>query len=349
MAPTRNACFVFLKSIESAAGYPVNGKTFAYDDSPRIDLDKAPLNGGALVKTLVLSIDPYMRGKMQAPDTKSYTDMYVAGQPLSNFGVGVVLRSDSTKARKGDHLYGYFPFQEYSVQSKGDLDKLRVLKNKEGLPWSLYVGVLGMPGKTAVFGWKEFSKAEPGQTLFVTTGAGQVGSLVIQLARRDGLKVIGSAGSADKVKFMKTLGASVAFNYKDSETKTKEVLDKHGPIDIYWDSVGGKMLDDALAAASHHARFIECGMISGYNGPGHPITNIENVLTKSITMTGFIVMDLEKKYDEEFYDEMPRLIKAGKYEFLEDIRHGLEHVGDAIIAVQKGDNKGKSVIVLADQ
>lgn len=125
-----------------------------------------------------------------------------------------------------------------------------------------------MPGKTADFGWKELSLAKKGEVAFVTAGAGPVGQLVIQLAKLDGLKVIASAGSDEKVEYLKTLGADVAFNYKTS--KTAEVLDKEGPINVYWDNVGGETLEAAIDHAAVGARFIECGMISGYNNTGEP-------------------------------------------------------------------------------
>ncbi|KAG6895800.1 hypothetical protein C0992_012464, partial [Termitomyces sp. T32_za158] len=171
--------------------------------------------------------------------------------------------------------------------------------------------------------------------------------LVIQLAKSDGLKVIASAGSDEKVKFMEAIGADVAFNYK--KTRTSDVLNKEGPIDIYWDNVGGETLEAALDGASVGARFIECGMISGYNDDkGVPIHNLMNIVAKSISMNGFIVFRLEHKYQEEFYATIPDMVAGGKLKYTEEVTEGLEKVGDVILAVQKGHNKAKAVIKVAD-
>lgn len=223
---------------------------------------------------------------------------------------------------------------------------IQVLGNPTNLPWSAFIGVLGMPGQTAFFGWSEYSKARKGETVFVSTGAGPVGSFVIQLAKLGGLKVIGSAGSEEKVQFMKEIGADVAFNYKT--TSTKEVLEKEGPIDIYWDNVGGETLDAALSNANKGARFIECGMIAGYNNGGAPVYNLSNMFRASISMNGFIVSDLAPKWANEFNKVIPSKVASGEIKYREDIYHGLERVGEVILAVQKGKNKAKAVVHVAD-
>jgi len=333
---------------EIPTGYPEPGKTTIYDVSQTIDLDNAPLEGGVLLKLLVLSIDPYLRGKMRSPDKKSYSPPFFVGEPLSNHGVAVVLRSENPKIKAGDHLYGVFPFQEYIIRQ--DVDNLRVIQNEEQLPWSTYVGTLGMPGKTAWFAWKEFAKPEKGDVAFVSAGAGPVGSLVIQLAKADGLKVIASAGSEDKVKFLKEIGADVAFNYKTQDTR--EILEKEGPINIYWDNVGGSTLEAALYGAANGARFLECGMISDYNNPGNPyhVKNLMLLVGKQIKLSGFLVGDpkLVAKYTEDFYRELPKKVVSGEIKVWEDLTRGLDKAGHAIVDVQKGNNKGKSVVIVAD-
>ncbi|EPQ52506.1 NAD P-binding protein [Gloeophyllum trabeum ATCC 11539] len=343
MAPVRNGRHLFN---EVPTGYPVPGKTTVYDGSQTIDPDTVPLNGGFLLKTLVLSIDPYMRGKMRDPKVESYSPPFLIGKPLENFGVGVVIRSENPAVKAGDHLYGIFPFQEYFVET--DPKKYRVLENKEKLPWSVYVGAAGMPGQTAYYAWKEYSAAKKGETVFVTAGAGPVGSFVIQLAKLDGLKVIASAGSEDKVEFIKKLGADVAFNYKT--TNTREVLKKEGGIDIYWDNVGGETLEAALDAAHPEARFIECGMISAYNATEpYGVKNLMLVVAKQISMYGFLVFRLGQKYEEEFYRVIPAKLASGELKYSEDVTKGLEDVGEAILSVQKGTNKGKKVILVAEE
>ncbi|KAF8062309.1 hypothetical protein FPV67DRAFT_266233 [Lyophyllum atratum] len=341
MAPIRNARTIF-NAIPT--GYPEPGKTTVYDDAKTIDIENVPLNGGFILKTLVLSIDPYLRGRMRAPEKKSYSAPFAIGEPLGSHGVGVVVRSELSGVSKGDLVYGHLTHEEYSVRK--NLAGLKVFTNEHQLPLSVYVGAAGMPGKTAYMAWKEYSRAKKGETAFVTTGGGPVGSLVIQLAKLDGLKVIASAGSEEKVEFMKSIGADVAFNYKT--TDTAEVLAKEGPIDVYWDNVGGETLDQALVAANNGARFIECGMISGYNGGGKPINNLMLVIAKSLSMNGFIVGTLEHKYEAEFYATVPAKLASGELKYTEEVTEGLDKVGDVILAVQKGTNKAKAVIKVAD-
>ncbi|KAL0961263.1 hypothetical protein HGRIS_006226 [Hohenbuehelia grisea] len=342
MAPVKNGRHLFNEIPE---GYPIPGKTTVYDESQTIDLDNAPLNGGFLVKVLVLSIDPYMRGKMRAANTKSYSPPFELGKPLENFGVGVVLRSESGDVKAGDHVYGVLPFEQYIVRP--NLSGLKIIKNEEKLPWSYYVGAAGMPGQTAFFAWKEFAKAKKGETVYISTGAGPVGSIVAQIAKNEGLKVIASAGSDEKVQFMKEIGVDVPFNYKTSTVA--DVLAKEGPIDIYWDNVGGQTLQDAIEAANTHARFIECGMISDYNTTEkYAVKNLLNVIAKRLSINGFLVFDLLPKYGDEFYQTVPAMIARGEIKFLEDKKQGLDKVGEAIYEVQSGKNHGKSVIVVAD-
>ncbi|KAJ3999475.1 hypothetical protein F5050DRAFT_1737935 [Lentinula boryana] len=259
MAPITNGRLIFK---EIPTGYPIPGKTTVYDTTSTIDLENEPLDGSVLVKTLVLSVDPYLRGKMRAPERQSYTPPFFVGEPLYNFGVGKVVRSENSAFKAGDHVYGVLDFAEYFVPK--DITKLEVIAREPTLPYSVYVGAAGMPGQTSYYGWKEFAKAKAGEVVFVTTAAGPVGSIVVQLAKQDGLKVIASAGTDEKVKFCKEIGADVAFNYKT--TNTTHVLAKEGPIDIYWDNVGGPTLEAAIANTALQARIIICGYISQYNG-----------------------------------------------------------------------------------
>ncbi|TEB27710.1 NAD(P)-binding protein, partial [Coprinellus micaceus] len=184
-----------------------------------------------------------------------------------------------------------------------------------------------------------------GETAFVTAGGGPVGSFVIQLAKLSGCRVIASAGSPEKLEFMKSIGADVVFNYKEEDTL--EILKREGGIDIYWDNVGGEVLDAAFEAAKVNARFIECGMISSYNTGGVPLKNAGHIVTKSLAINGFIVSRLQDKYDAAFYAEVPKLVADGTLKYKEEVFEGLQSVGDAILAVQKGTNKAKAVIRVA--
>ncbi|KAJ7197932.1 alcohol dehydrogenase [Mycena pura] len=349
MAPTTNARVLFAsipKGIHLAVDFPIPGETTVYDTSQQIDLEHVPLNGGFLIKTLVLSIDPYMRGRMRAPETKSYSTPFTLGAPLVGYGVGVVLRSEASDVAPGKYVYGdSIPHQQYAVLA--NMDGFDFLERNPKLPWTVYVGAAGMPGKTAYMGWKEFSQAKKGETAFITTGAGQVGSMVIQLAKRDGLKVIASAGSEEKVKFMKSIGADVAFNYKT--TDTREVLAREGPIDIYWDNVGGDILDAALEHANIFGRLLMCGMISGYNTGYAPNKNMHLTFGKSLTINGILVFHLQQKHNAEFYSKIPALLAKGELKYTEEVHRGLESVGEAILRVQKGMNTAKTVIVVAEE
>ncbi|KAJ7236839.1 hypothetical protein C8J57DRAFT_1144572 [Mycena rebaudengoi] len=345
MSPIRNGRVLFQAVPKN---FPIPGETTVYDVSQIIDLDTIPLDGGILIKTLVLSIDPYMRGRMRAPEAKSYAPPYELGKPLWGYGVGVVLRSESSEISTGKYVYGgSIPHQEYSVLQQPILSDLRILEKNPQLPWTVYVGAAGMPGKTAYMGWREFSRAKKGETAFITTGAGPVGSMVIHLAKCDGLKVIASAGSDEKVKFMKEIGADVAFNYKTANTR--EVLEREGPIDVYWDNVGGEILEAALDNAAIGGRFLECGMISGYNTGQQGIKNLNQMYAKSLTMNGVLVFRLQEKYDEEFYATVPPALARGDIKYTEEVTRGLDKVGDVILAVQKGTNKAKAVVVVADE
>ncbi|KAJ6542788.1 hypothetical protein B0H19DRAFT_1171914 [Mycena capillaripes] len=249
MAPIPNGRILFNAIPED---YPVPGKTTVYDTSETIDLENVPLNGGVLIKVLVLSIDPYMRGRLRAAEIESYMPAFTLGQPLVGGGLGVILRSEVAGVESGTHVRGVLVHQEYMIAP--NLEMLEVIERDPRLDWSVYIGVAGMPGETAYMGWREYSQAKKGEVAFVSTGAGPVGSMVIQIAKQDGLKVIASAGSEEKVKFMKAIGADVAFNYKT--TNVREVLAKEGPIDIYWDNVGGDTLDAAMEFAKKHSRII---------------------------------------------------------------------------------------------
>ncbi|GJJ15203.1 hypothetical protein Clacol_009479 [Clathrus columnatus] len=324
-----NKCLLFNKVPD---GYPELGVTLKLDSTPQIDLD-APLKGAILVKMKALGIDPYLRSRMQDPSAKSYVPnfSFSLGEPISNFGIAVVIRSENPAFQIGDHLYGQF-----------------ILKNEEKLPWSSYLGTLGMPGQSAYFGWKPYSYAKPacGETVFITTAAGTVGAGVVQLAKAQGLKVIASAGSDEKVNYAKSLGADVAFNYKTKSIG--EVLDRlgHG-IDIYWDNVGGEVLEAALDALNPFGRIIMCGAISGYNTKTqYGIKNLTQVITKRITIHGFIVTDFLAKMGEEFYSEFPKLVVEGKVKHREQLYYGLESAEQALIDMLKGDNIAKPVIVL---
>ncbi|KAJ4474964.1 hypothetical protein J3R30DRAFT_3505583 [Lentinula aciculospora] len=346
MAPITNGRTLFN---EIPTGFPEPGKTTVYDTSKTIDLESVPLNGGVLVKTLVLSADPYMRVQMRQADIESYMPPFIVGQPIFSLGVGKVIRSENNGFKPGDYVYGLLDHAEYSMPNPDvPVFGITVFTPEPGLRYSAYVGAAGMPGQTSYYGWKEYANAKPGETVFVSGGAGPVGSLVIQLAKQDGLKVITSAGSDEKVQFCKDVGADVAFNYKTASTL--DVLRKEGPLHVYWDNVGGTTLDAAIENAANHARFLECGAISQYNSKdGVNMKNLDQIYARRIILYGFLISDLAPKWQEEFYKVIPKKLASGELKFREDVTQGLENSGQAIRDVQIGTNTGKKVIVVAQE
>ncbi|KZV96111.1 NAD(P)-binding protein [Exidia glandulosa HHB12029] len=341
MAPVRNSR-VFFNSIPE--GYPVLGETLVVDHAKTIDLETVSLEGGKiLVKTVAISIDPFLRLHMSRSG-RHHGTAYHLGEPIYNFQVVKVLRSGSELFRPGQHLYGVGDFVEYQVLS--DLSKWTALPEREGIPWSVYLGAAGMPGKTAYFGWKVGADAKKGETIYVSTAAGAVGSMVVQLAKAAGLKVIASAGQEAKLEFLRELGADVVFNYKT--TDLANVLEEHGPLDICWDHVGGDTLATVISNMKDFGRILVMGFTAAYNAPSASVTNLGLVLVKRLTLRGIAVGDHEAQCAEEFYAAVPAKLAKGELKYKETVVRSLDEVPQLFIDVQKGNNTGKAVVVLDD-
>ncbi|KAF8881864.1 hypothetical protein BD779DRAFT_1675208 [Infundibulicybe gibba] len=337
MAPITNSRALFNSF---ATGYPEPGKTVVYDTTQKIDLENVVLNGGFLVKTLVLSIDPYLRERMDAPEKASHNWLFTLGLQATESGSS---SAQSTRVSRLGTTFMAIPHEEYFV--KKNMEWSQVVHNEHNLPWSVYIGAAGMPGQTAYYGWREFSKAKKGEVAFVTSGGGPVGSLVIQLAKADGMKVIASAGSDEKVEFMKSIGADVAFNYKT--TNTRAVLEKEGRS-IYWDNVGGESLEAALDAAASGAVSLSVDdhrvqQSISHQGEPHcptrfenlalrilslPSQNLMHIVAKSLTISGFVYQNFHEKYGEEFYATIPAKLASGELKYTEEVTRGLDKVGD---------------------
>ncbi|CAF1142010.1 unnamed protein product [Adineta ricciae] len=350
MAPIRNAAVIFA---EVPTGYPEAGKHLKYVQDRTIDLDTVDVQDGIVTKNLVVSIDPYMRGRMRDADKKSYSFEFTLNEPLQNFFVGKIVKSGNTNFPVGQYVYGMGVYEEYTVHPKASTDHLRLLSEaqlKAGLQLTTWVGAAGMPGQTAYHGFYDIGEPKKGDTIFITGASGAVGQIVGQLAKREGLTVIGSAGSDDKVKWLKEeLNFDHAFNYKTADVKAE--LAKFKPLNIYFDNVGGDQLEAALDAADNHARFIECGMISQYNErDAHGIRNLFLVVAKRIKLQGFIVFDKfsDPEFFEGFYSKIPKWIVSGELKIKEDVTKGLEKAPEAIIGIFRGNNFGKAVIQIAE-
>jgi len=239
-------------------GFPVPGTDLVIETT-EFDLDAPPPTGGLILKTNYVSYDPFMRGKMKPPNPGSYVAGFKYDEPLNNNSISTVYASDNPRFQKGDVVIGDSKFQEYVTVTKEKADNdgggLRLLENPLGLDPKIFLGALGMSGLTAYSSFYEIGKPQKGDTIFVSAASGAVGQIVGQLAKREGLKVIGSVGSDEKLKFIKEqLGFDAGFNYKKEkpEDALKRLLKEidSPSLDIYYDNVGGEQLDAAIALMS---------------------------------------------------------------------------------------------------
>ena len=247
--------------------WPEEGKDLAIEARP-FDLDTEPPQNGITVKNYCVSFDPYQRGRMRSQEQKSYSAAYKLGAPIENSAISKVLKSNNSKFREGDIVTGPIPTEEYSIIS-GDIasEKVRKLDNPYNLDPKLFVGALGMPGLTAYSSFYAIGEPKKGETIFISAASGAVGQIVGQLAKHEGLKVIGSVGSDEKLAFIeKELSFDGGFNYKKEDpVKALERLAPNG-IDIYYENVGGAQLDAALGALNTFGRIGEFALaLSIYN------------------------------------------------------------------------------------
>ncbi|KAK6116777.1 hypothetical protein DH2020_049510 [Rehmannia glutinosa] len=300
-----------------------------------------------LVKNLYLSCDPYMRNRMSKIEG-SYVDSFTPGSPITGYGVARVVDSSHPNFKKGDLIWGIIGWEEYSlIKSTEALFKIQ----HTDIPLSYYTGILGMPGTTAYCGFYEVCSPKEGETVFISAASGAVGQLVGQFAKLLGCYVVGSAGSKDKVDLLKSkFGFDDAFNYKE-EPDLNAALKRYFPngIDIYFENVGGKMLDAVLLNMRNHGRIAACGMISQYNlEEPEGVRNLFCLVAKRIRMEGFLVFDYYHLYPK-FSDMVVPLIRQGKISYVEDIAQGLESAPAALIGLFSGRNVGKQVVVVAHE
>lgn len=300
---------------------------------------------GVLLKNLYLSCDPYMRNRMTKHEDASYVSDFVLGSPIAGFGVGKVLDSGNPDFKVGDYVWGMITWEEYChVPSPTDLFKIKYTD----VPLSYYTGILGMPGITAYAGFYEVCSPKKGEYVYVSAASGAVGQLVGQFAKLEGCYVVGSAGSDEKVNLLKTkFGFDEAFNYKKEDLN--KALKRYFPegIDIYFENVGGAMLDAVLLNMRIRGRIAACGMISQYNlDKPEGVHNLFMVVTKRIRMEGFMAFDHFPVYPQ-FLEKTYRYIKEGKITYVEDITEGLENAPAALIGLFSGRNVGKQVVVVA--
>ncbi|PWA60751.1 alcohol dehydrogenase superfamily, zinc-type [Artemisia annua] len=329
-------------------GYPKASNMVVTSDSTiRLELPKN-VDGLILTKNLYLSCDPYMRNRMVKFMEGNYIDSFTLGSPIRGLGVLKVLDSSHPEFKKGDLVWGPLNWEEYSLikDTKG-LFKIQYTD----VPLSYYTGILGMAGLTAYVGFHDICSPKKGDTVFVSAASGAVGQLVGQFAKLHGCYVVGSAGTNEKVDLLKNkFGFDEAFNYKD-EKDLNATLKRYFPdgIDIYFENVGGKMLDAVLCNMRVHGRIAVCGMISQYNlDKPEGTSNLAFLILKRLRMEGFLVSDHYHSYPKYMKMILP-LIQEGKIAYVEDIAEGLENAPDALVGLFSGKNVGKQVVAIAHE
>ena len=305
-----------------------------------------PGPGELLVRNVFMSVDPYMRGRMR--DIKSYAPSFELGRVMDGGSVGQVVASEHPDFREGDHVVGMQGWREHYVTNGAGQ---RRIDPGLGAPLSSYLGVMGMPGMTAYVGLLDIGQPKAGETVFVSAAAGAVGSVVGQIARIKGCRAVGSAGSDDKTAHLTSeLGFDAAFNYKTRDLR--EALTETCPdgIDVYFENVGGPMLEAVLLHMRPFGRIPVCGMISQYNAtdaaPG-PRTLI-SIIPNRLKLQGFIVSDHADRMPD-FQRDVAGWLAEGRIRYDETIVNGLEHAAEAFIGLFQGENTGKMLVRLSDE
>jgi NADPH-dependent curcumin reductase CurA len=297
-------------------------------------------DGMVHVRNSFLSVDPYMRGRMN--DVKSYVPPFALDAPMDGGAVGEVVESRDPAFAPGDKVMHMAGWRDEAVVEGKTLHKLPDL----GVEPQQFLGNLGLTGGTAYFGLLEAASAKEGDIVFVSAAAGAVGSAVVQIAKARGMTVIGSAGGADKCEFVRSLGADAVVDYKAGGLLKQLSAAAPKGIDVYFDNVGGEHLDAALALARLHARFAICGMIDAYNS-GQPtsLRYIMRIIAMRIRLQGFIYTDYMAQMDD-FYREVGGLIASGKMQARDTVVEGLEKTPEAFLGLFSGANTGKMLVRL---
>jgi NADPH-dependent curcumin reductase CurA len=301
-----------------------------------------------LVRHHFLSLDPYMRGRMN--DAKSYAQPQPLDQVMQGGTVGEVVESRHPNYKPGDHVVGYGGWQEYSIVDGGQPGMLRKVDTKH-VPLSAYLGAVGMPGVTAWYGLMKICQPKAGQTIVVSAASGAVGSAVGQLAKSRGCRAVGIAGGADKCGYVtRELGFDACVDYKahrDSKSLYQALKDATPDgVDGCFENVGGTVLDVTLARMNAFGRIALCGMISGYDGQPIPLQQPQLLLQSRLTIEGFIVSEHMDVWPEAL-KELATMVATGKLKYRETIADGIAAAPGAFLGLLKGRNFGKQLVKLA--
>lgn len=300
-----------------------------------------PGEGEILVQNIYMSVDPYMRGRMI--DRESYQPPFQLGKTLDGGSIGKVVKSNGGTFQIGDYVLSNLGWREYYVSNGSGLTKI----DHTIAPIQSYLGVLGMTGLTAYGGLLNIGKPKEGETIFVSAASGAVGAVVCQIGKIKGCRVVGSAGSKEKVAWLlEEAGIDAAFNYKEVNNLRKE-LGKHCPngLDIYFESVGGKHLEAALEHMNNYGRIALCGAISQYNATAPPQgpRNLYIAIGKRLTLKGFIGSD-HNDLLPQFYADMGQWIEEDRMKWKETVLEGIENAPKAFIGLFSGENFGKMLV-----
>jgi len=306
-----------------------------------------PGEGQVLVRHHFLSLDPYMRGRMD--DAKSYAQPQPLDKVMQGGTVGVVVASKHPEYKAGDNVVGFGGWQEYSIVDAGLPGSLRKVDTSK-VPVSAYLGVVGMPGVTAWYGLMKICQPKPGQTIVVSAASGAVGSAVGQLAKIRGCRAVGIAGGADKCGYVtRELGFDACIDYKaHADPKSLyQALKEATPdgVDGNFENVGGPILDAVLARMNAFGRIALCGMISGYDGQPIPLQQPQLILVSRLTIEGFIVSEHMEVWPEAL-KELGMLVATGKLKYRESVAEGIASAPEAFLGLLKGRNFGKQVVKL---
>ena len=352
---TQNKALVFSKVPE---GTPENGTHLNVKDIG-FDLESVP-SGGAILKIQLASFDPYLRGRMREKNVKSYFPAFDLGAPIETELIGEVIKTDSEELAMGDIIRTFGPLQEYWTITADMLNEanpvtqrplVEHISNPHNVDLIEFLGALGMPGITAYSGFSEIGKPKKGEVIFISAASGSVGSLAGQLAKHQGLEVIGSVGDDKKLDYItKELGFK-GFNYK--KESPKDGLARLAPdgIDIYFENVGGETLQAAFDALRRHGRIIVCGMISQYNLPyekQYRLAGTESIFGRRIKMQGFIQGDPDfgPKWQEEHVANVSAWIADGSFKTKNHVTEGIDNAVDGLLGIFTGENFGKAVLLL---
>ena len=303
-----------------------------------------PKDGEVLVRALYLSVDPYMRGRMS--DRKSYVPPFELNETMGGSVVGQVVESKFDGLKKGDIVWGQLLWQKFAVAPGKTLLKI----DSDRAPISTALGVLGITGLTAYFGLLKITEPKEGETVVVSGAAGAVGSVVGQLAKIKGCRVVGIAGEDEKCAYLRDeLGFDATINYKTDDVAASLAKACPDGVDIYFDNVGGEISDAVLRLINHGARISICGQISMYNleKPDEGMRPQPILLTNSARMQGFIVSDFGSDFAEG-REQLTQWFSAGKLKYAENIVEGFEKTPDAFLGLFEGDNTGKQLVKVGE-